>query len=199
MRCFEISLVFFLGCFLAATFGLPVVGADTIPHPETYVPTIAQVEKYKRFHDDPRPILKTFGPKQVLPPELYTRLSYDVEKMKTLWAEVVGFSAPDVVSEIAPEIKPGIYTHDDLGKYPGLKNLMYPSLYNRIKPGQPPFAGNIPEFEVIPTRQYYWALPIALATKQNEGKAQLDQDGYLIPETGKHNWTRMDISFPRLG
>jgi len=183
MRRLEIPLVFLLGCFLAATFGPPVVGADNIPHPKTYVPTLAQVEKYKGFYDDPRPILKTFGPKQVLPPELYTRLSYDVEKMKNLWAEVVGFSAPDVVNRIAPEIKPGTYTHEDLEKYPGLKNLMYPNLYNRIKPGQPPFAGNIPEFEIIPTRQYYWALPIALATKQNDGKAQLDQDGYLIPET----------------
>ena len=84
MRC----LVLFLGCFLAATFEPPIVGADTIPHPKTYVPTLAEVEKYKGFYDDPRPILKTFGPEQVLPPELYMRLSYDVEKMKTLYIPV---------------------------------------------------------------------------------------------------------------
>jgi hypothetical protein len=60
---------------------------------------------------------------------------------------------------------------------------MWPDLYKRIKPGGPPHAGNIPEFEIIPTRQFYWGLPIAEATKQNEGKTKLDKDGYLIPET----------------
>jgi hypothetical protein len=183
MRCFKLSLVFFLGCFLTPVFGPTVVGADNIPHPRTYILPLVEVEKHKAFYDDPRPMLATLGPKQVLPEELYRRLSYDIEKMKSLWTEVVGFSAPDVVNRIAPEVKPGTYSHEELNKYPGFKDLMSPSLYNRIKPGQPPFAGNIPEFEVIPTRQYYWALPIALATKQNEGKAELDQDGYLIPET----------------
>jgi hypothetical protein len=57
---------------------------------------------------------------------------------------------------------------------------MWPDLYKRIRAALP---GNIPEFEIIPTRQFYWGLPIAEATKQNEGKAKLDKDGYLIPET----------------
>jgi len=173
---------FLCGCLVAVLMALPAE-ADDISRPETYVPTVAQIEKHKAFFDDPRPLLNTFGPKQVLPPELYGKLIYDIEEMKEKWAEVVGFRAPDVVGAIAPEVEPGRYTYTDLEQYPGFKNLMWPDLYSRIKPGEPPFAGSIPEFEIILTRQFYWALPIALATKQNEGKSKLDQDGYLLPET----------------
>jgi hypothetical protein len=177
------SLTQFLGFCLVALL-LPLAGeAGENPDPETYVPTVAQMEKHKAFYDDPRPLLNTFGPKQVLPPELYARLTHDIDEMRKKWAEVVGFKAPDAVGSIAPEVKPGKYTYTDLAQYPGFKNLMWPNLYDRIKPGEPPFAGSIPEFEIIPTRQFYWAEPIASATKQNEGKSKLDQDGYLIPET----------------
>ena len=60
---------------------------------------------------------------------------------------------------------------------------MWPDLYDRIKPGAPPHSGNIPEFEIIPTRQLYWALPIAEATKKNLGKTKLDAKGYLIGDS----------------
>jgi hypothetical protein len=42
---------------------------------------------------------------------------------------------------------------------------------------------NMPEIEVVPTQQYYWALPIAEATKK--GGAKLDDKGYIVPGT----WT----------
>jgi hypothetical protein len=103
--------------------------------------------------------------------------------MKTMWAELVGFKAPDVVGKIHPEIKPGKYTYQDVQANPAFRELMYPDLYNRIKPGGPPFAGNIPEFEIVPTRQYYWALRIAEATKKNEGKTKLDAAGYVDHKT----------------
>ncbi|MBI5445720.1 MAG: DUF1329 domain-containing protein [Deltaproteobacteria bacterium] len=157
--------------------------AEDIPHPSTYILSLAQLEKHKKPFDDPRPYLTTIGPKQVLPPKLYAKLSYDVNAMKEEWSELVGFKAPDLVGKIAPEIKPGKYSYKDLAKYPGLKELMWPEMYNRIKPGAPPHAGNIPEFEIIPTRQYYYALPIAEATKKNLGKSKLDAKGYLIPES----------------
>ena len=148
------SLTQFLGFSLVALL-LPLAGeAGEVPGSETYVPTVAQIEKHKAFYDDPRPLLNTFGPKQVLPPELYAKLTYDIEEMKERWAEVVGFRAPDVVGAIAPEIKPGNYTYTDLEQSPGFKNLMWPNLYDRIKPGEPPFAGSIPEFEIIPTRHF---------------------------------------------
>lgn len=172
-----------LCCWLVAVLMAFPAEAGDIPRPETYVPTVAQMEEHKAFFDDPRPLLKTFGPKQVLPPDLYAMLTFDVGEMRDKWADVVGFRAPDVVGAVEPEIKPGTYAYTDLDQRPGLQNLMWPDLYSRIKPGEPPFAGSIPEFEIIPTRQFYWALPIAVATKQNEGKSKLDQDGYLIPET----------------
>ena len=130
-------LVFIALCL--AVFAAPMITlAGDIPHPSTYVPSRAEVEKHKAPFDDPRPYLTTFGPKQVLPPSLYEKLTYDIDAMKEMWAELVGFRAPDVVGKIAPEIKPGKYTSKDLNKYPGLKKLMWPDLYDRIKPGGPP-------------------------------------------------------------
>ena len=103
--------------------------------------------------------------------------------MKSLWAEVVGFRAPDVVGKIVPEIKPGKYTYKDKEKYPGFKELMWPELYKRFNPGAPPHVGNFPEIEIVPTRQYYWALPIAKETKKNIGHTKLDDQGYIIYDT----------------
>ena len=138
--------------------------------------------KYKAVYDDPRPFLKDFH-KKIMPPETYAKVTFDLEAMKGTWAEVVGFKAPDVVGKIAPEIKPGTYTYKDKEKYPGFKELMIPGMYNRFMPGGPPFAGNFPEIKVVPTRQYYWALPIAEATKKNMGRTKQDDQGYMIPES----------------
>ena len=172
-----------IACAMVITF-LPMTGwAEDLPHPSTYIPTYAEILKHKEHYDDPRPYMKTFGMKQVLPPDLYEKLTYDVEEMKEKWAEAVGFRSPDVVGKIAPEIKPGKYSYKDKEKYPGLKELMWPEMYKRINPGGPPHAGNMPEFEIVPTRQYYYGLPIAECTLANEGKAKLDGDGYLQTET----------------
>lgn len=175
-------LCIFACCFVASLFPSALSSAEIMP-PKTYVPTLFEVEKHKKPFDDPRPVTKEFGPKQILPKEFYDRLTYNEEEMKSQWAELVGFKAPDLVGKVAPEIKPGKYTYKDLEKHPGFKVLMYPELYNRIKPGGPPFAGSIPEFEIIPTRQYYWSLPVSNATKKNLGKTQLDEKGYLVPGT----------------
>lgn len=185
MKCSEFRNSLLVLLALAVTLcALQVAnGEDALPNPKTYVPDLATVEQHKAIFDDPRPYLVEFGPKQVLPPELYEKLTYDIEAMKKEWAEIVGFKATDLVGKIAPEIKPGKYTHEDVKNNPAFKELMWPRLYNRIKPGGPPHAGCIPEFTVVPTRQYYWSLPVARATKENAGKTQLDKDGYLIPET----------------
>lgn len=167
-------LVFFFALFMMTT----VVWAA-----EEYRVTRADFEKHKSLIDDPRPILKDLSYKKVLPAAVYAKLTYDVEAMKSLWAEAVGFRAPDVVGKIAPEIIPGTYTYKDKEKYPGFKELMYATMYNRFNPGAPPHAGNFPEIKIVPTRQYYWALPIAKATKENMGHTKLDDQGYLINET----------------
>jgi hypothetical protein len=183
MRCVKILAMLLLIALCGSPF-LPLSeGAEGIPHPSTYVPSLQDFMKHKKQYDDPRPFLTEWGPKQILPPELYQKLTFDITQMKEKWAEVVGFRSPDVVGKIAPEIQPGKYTYKDLEKYPGFKELMWPNLYNRIKPGGPPFAGNIPEFEVVPTKQYYYSQPIAECTRANEGKTKLDENGYLRVET----------------
>lgn len=151
--------------------------------PDTYVPTFEQLRQHKKTYDDPRPVLKEYGPKQVLPPQMYQALTWDVEQMKQAWADLVGFRAPEVVGKKAPEVKPGKYTYQDLEKYPGLKELFWPQMLDRIKPGAPPLAGNISEFEVVPTQQHYFSLPICEMSKQNMGKTKLREDGYLVNGT----------------
>ncbi len=151
--------------------------------PSAYLPGVTDVEKQKAMFDDPRPYLDRFGPKHVLPADLYKQLVYNMDDMKKQWSDLVGFIAPDMVGNVAPEIKPGRYSHGDLAKYPGLKKLMYDQLAKRIKPGGPPFAGSIPEFEIIPTRQYYWALPVSEMTRRNMHRTTLDENGFLVPGT----------------
>ncbi len=176
-------ITFLACCFVVLLLSVANSQEAAMPHPKTYVPSLEQVEKQKKTFDDPRPYLNTIGVKQVLPKAVYDKLAFNEDEMKRAWAEVVGFRAPDVVGKIRPEIKPGKYTYKDVQNNPAFKELMWPDLYNRIKPGGPPHAGNIPEFEIIPTRQYYWSLPIAEATKRNSGKTKLDEKGYLIGST----------------
>ena len=161
------------------------VGSDAgeYPDPTTYIPTFEQLREHKRPYDDPRPVMETFGPQQVLPPEMYKSLTWDVETMKKDWAELVGFRAPDVVGKKSPEIKPGNYTYKDLETQPGLKELFWPQMLERIKPGGPPFVGNIAEFEIVPTEQMFFATPICDASRENRGKTKLREDGYLVYET----------------
>ncbi len=159
--------------------------ADEWPWPDskTYLPTLSRMEKeYKARYDDPRPYMNGLY-KKILPPELYKKLSYDPEEMKNAWADVVGFKAPDVVGKIHPEIKPGKYTWKDVQNNSAFKELMWPTMYERMKPPGPPYGGNIAEFEIIPTRQYYWSLPVAKLTKANMGKTKLDEKGWIISDS----------------
>lgn len=147
------------------------------------IPSLAEWIKVKDVLDDPRPLYKGEGdPKTYLPPEMYKKLSFDVETMKKTWADTIGVKSTDEVGKIAPEIKPGTYSYKDKDKYP-FKEVMLPIHYKRFNPGAPPHAGNFPDIKVVPTRQYYWALPIAEATRKNEGKTKLDDKGYWLAET----------------
>ncbi|MBT8339343.1 MAG: DUF1329 domain-containing protein [Desulfatitalea sp.] len=151
---------------------------------EKYMVNWEEYQKQKTILDDPRPVLKTYWTKQLTPPEVYAKYSYDIPTMKANWAEAVGFKAPDVVGKIAPEIKPGKYTHQDKQKYPGLKELMFPFFYeNFFKPGAVPLGACVSEFEVVPTQQRYWPLPFSKATSQNMGKAKQDAQGYFDADT----------------
>jgi len=148
-----------------------------------YKVSFQQFSDSKTFYDDPRPVFKDLSIKKVLPSDAYAQVTYNEEEMKNLWAEVVGVRSPEVVGEIAPEIKPGKYTYRDKEKYPGLKELMIPMNYERFRPGQPPLAGNFSEMEIIPTRQYYYSIPIGEATKKYAGATKQDENGYIIEDS----------------
>ncbi len=180
MKCLKMSRRLMIVCMIVL-FITPFANAETEwPDPESYTPTTREVFDAKNIIDDPRSIVDKFHPSKILPPELWAKVSWDKKEMSDLSAEVLGFKAPDVVGKIAPEIKPGKYTYQDLEKYPGLKKLIPPEMIEYfIKPGGKPHAGNIPEFEIVPTRQYYMSLPVARATKDNMGKAQQDEQGYI--------------------
>lgn len=184
MKCFQRLIACFAIGLLAGLSLQTVALAWDPPDPRTYMPTFADLEKAKKFYDDPRSVYA--GPlslKNRLPKDLYEKLVFPVEEMKKEWAEVVGFRAPDLVGKKCPDIKPGKYTYKDLEKYPCFKELFPPETYNRIKPGGPPFAGNIPEFEIVPTQQFYHSLPVARMTKENASKVKSDAKGYLVGQT----------------
>ena len=155
-----------------------------VPAWKDYRVSLVNFDKYKKPFDDPTPILKKFGVKQILPPELYNNLAGDPEEMKKIWEKVVGFKSPDVVGKIRPEIKPGKYTYKDVQGNAAFKELMPDWVYSRVLPGgEGGLAGNIPDFEIVPTKQYYYQTRIAQATLDNMGKTQLDESGYIKTET----------------
>src|SRR4030042_3418058 len=84
---------------------------------QRYELSFQELEKYKAPIDDPAPFYKNIeGFKKIMPPDAYKKVTYDVEAMKRVWAEAVGFRAPDVVGKVFPEIKPGKYTYQDKEK-----------------------------------------------------------------------------------
>ncbi|MBT8342087.1 MAG: DUF1329 domain-containing protein [Desulfatitalea sp.] len=138
----------------------------------------------RQLIDDPRPIPN--NPKKFLPPAVYKRYTYDIDKMEALQAEAVGFKAPDRVGKIAPEITPGKYTYQDKAGKPGLKELMIPLVYERLfRQSGPPYAGTYSEFEVVPTRQSYYCQPFLEATLKNKEKTRQDPQGYMEWQTYK--------------
>jgi len=171
-----------LVCFCVVVF---IVGMGVIPPAqaaENYSLTIGRLDKEKAFFDDPRPYHNVLAFKKILPAAVYQKLACDQEAAKKLWAEVVGFKAPDVVGKVAPEIKPGKYSCKDKDKYP-FKELMPAEYYKRFAIQTPPHAGNFSEIRVIPTEHHFWHPRIAEATKN--GKAKQDAQGYLITDSYK--------------
>jgi len=169
---------------LTVTF-IPLVvwGAENLPHPDTYLPGLNDLNKLKKVTDDPTDLMTTYPMKDVLPPEICGVMAFDDKEAKRQTEGILGFKSPDLVGKISPGIKPGKYTVEDLEKYPGIKELFPPELLLHIKPGGPPLVGSMPEFEIIPTRQLYWYSKLGEATRQNLGKTKLDKNGYIVPLT----------------
>ena len=177
--------------FFTVFMGLILVLVVTVftgwaqPSPK-YELSIADLEKYKTPMDDPSPFYKNIeGYKKIMPTDVYKKVIYDIETMKKSWAEVVGFTAPNVVGKVAPEIVPGKYSYKDKSKFP-FEKIMWKHMYdwfNAPPTSGPRHVGYFTEIEVVPTRQYYWALPVAEATKKYMESVKQDNQGYLVKET----------------
>lgn len=183
---------FFVFCFAVTSLTPVAYAAEQLPHPQTYMLQPSQVSKIIKMLDDPKNLIVTYPLKDAVPSEVYSMLTIDIGAAKKLTGEIVGWKSPDLVNKIAPEIKPGKYTYQDVDNSPGFKDLFPPEFLFHIKPGGPPLVGNIPEFEIIPTRQLYWPTKYCRATKQNLGKTKLDKDGYIVPMSWQGG-----VPFPR--
>jgi len=191
MRSFKL-IGFFLACCLIVVFlSFDARAEEQLPNPETYLYDHPD-KTGKKLYDDPTDLFVTRPFKDILPPALYGKITADQEKMKKDSAELLGFTAPELVGKIAPEIKPGKYTYNDLEQSPGLRELIPQELQRFFKKGGPPLTGNIEEFEIVPTQQFHINRPCIEATKRNMEKTKLDKDGYIV----KRSWEG-GIPFPR--
>ena len=146
MKKLKTFIFFFVLNLAAVLLPLSAWAQAGLPHPDTYVPSPNDISKMKKMTDDPRDLMVTLPLKKTLPPEIWDYLATDIKEAKRLAAEILGFKSPDLVGRIAPEIKPGKYTYQDLDKYPGLRQLFPPEMIRHFRPGGPPLVGSIPEF-----------------------------------------------------
>jgi len=163
---------------------------------QPYHAPITDILAVKNILDDPAPFYSNCGYyRAFIPEEVWNQITFDPEESRALWEKAVGFRAPEVVGQIAPEIKPGRYTLADKNSYP-FEALMTPYHYKRFNPpgtaGLPNHIGYFTEFEVVETRQLWHALPVGKATIENKGKTRLDEEGYI-----KHKTYVSGYPFPR--
>ena len=174
-------LIFWITAFI---FQLAAWAEEKYPSPESYMIHMSKAhEIIKAPTDDTRDLTVTYNIKDVVPPKILDILYFDQKEMKKDSAEMFGFTAPEVVGKIAPEIKPGKYTYKDVEQNPAFKDLFPPELRLHIRKPVPPFVCSIEEFEIIPTKQVYSNLHLIEATKRNLGKTKLDEDGYIVAGT----------------
>lgn len=168
--------------FIGALFTTLQPAVAIAPYPIDY----ADVVKIKAVTDDPRPFLTDSQFYKIwIPDEAWKQITFDQAEMKKLWAEVVGFKAPDAVGKTVPEIKPGKYTLSDKTRYP-FDRLLPSFYYNKWNnPGEGGFnhIGYYTEFEIIPTRQYGWSIPIAEATLKHMHLVKQDDEGYMTVDS----------------
>ena len=68
---------------------------------EMYGITFSKIYENKTFFNDARPLYNHLGLEKTVPADVYGKLVYDEEAMKSAWTAAVGFKAPDVVGKIA--------------------------------------------------------------------------------------------------
>ncbi len=192
MKYVKVARYFLVVFVTVSLFPLVALAEEKLPAPETYMPHPSEVPNIKKGVDDPKDLTVTYALKDVVPPEIMAKLTFDQEKMKEESVKLLGLTAPELVGKIAPEIKPGKYTYKDVGQNPGFKDLFPPECVMHIKEPSLPFVCAIPEFEIIPTIQHHTCLPLIELTQRNLGKAKLDKDGYIVPGSWQGG-----IPFPR--
>ncbi len=178
MRRFTYAAMALLSIMLVASSALAI---------QNYHAPIKDITAVKGIIDDPAPFYTDSQYYKIfIPDEVWETIKQDPAEGRAAWEKAVGFKAKDVVGQIAPEIKPGKYTLSDKEKYP-FKELMTPYHYDRFNApgteGLPKHIGYFTEFEVIDTQQLWHAPPVGKATFENMGKTQLDDQGYIKPET----------------
>ena len=82
-------------CLLAVTFS-PIASwcAESLPHPDQYLPNVNERLKIKKIIDDPTDAMATYPLKDAVHPEIYKFLTFDVEDAKRQTAELLGVSRP---------------------------------------------------------------------------------------------------------
>ena len=163
---------------------------------------VDELHAVKKPLDDPRPLHnpEPFWKKD-LRKDTWEAITCDPEKAKALWAEVRGFTTPEVVGKVAPEIKPGKYTLADKTRLP-FKELMIPAVYEMFnEPGAngKNLALNFTEFEVMPPRQMYHHTAVSEATLKNNGMAKLQESGYITKGTVQSGYPFPRPSGPQAG
>ena len=116
------------------------------------------------------------------------------------WADYLGYTAPEIIakSKKAPDIKPGlVITAENYENYPGLKELMSPALYARLKKGA---YAHIPYLKILPTVH---GVPGGWGrlnlTKKMEGTCKLAPDGELLNWKGGIPFPHPDLNSPWAG
>ena len=106
------------------------------------------------------------------------------------WAQYQGYDTPSLVaqSKLAPGVKPGVVINEENYKdYPGLKELMMPAAFARIKKGA---YAQLAEIPIVPTTQMYPTRARQEWTIKEEGKAGIGKNDELL------NW-KAGIPFPK--
>ena len=94
------------------------------------------------------------------------------------WEKMMGFKAPDVVGKIAPEIKPGlVIDSNNYKQFPGLKELLPKSLYDRLDPNS--YAPLAP-IKIAETDQYHLSAGYIKKSLLSAKTCKLAADGLTL-------------------
>lgn len=94
------------------------------------------------------------------------------------WEKMMGYKAPDLVGKIAPDIKEGmVIDSTNYQQYPGLKELLPKSLYDRLDPNS--YAPLAP-IKIANTAQYHLSWGFMKKSIENSETCKLGEDGLTL-------------------